>query len=132
MTPSSDAFSSAQPPVSLWKKAFEKISEEEQKQLPSPPAPDREDYLEILLSAAKTCREACRKSHSKKFTFVGKNIIIGDVADKLLAWIDKFKTIGDVIVQYDPGHAAIPWAAVRFLLQVSLSLQACGPLLMRI
>lgn len=27
--------------------------------------------------------------------------------------------IGDTIVQYDPGHAALPWAAVRFVLQVS-------------
>lgn len=33
--------------------------------------------------------------------------------------MEKFKGVGDVAVQYDPGHAALPWAAIRFLLQVS-------------
>jgi hypothetical protein len=37
---------------------------------------------------------------------------------KLLSWMDKFKEIGDIIVQFDPVHAALPWAAVRFLLKV--------------
>ncbi|KAI5810371.1 hypothetical protein BZA77DRAFT_172525 [Pyronema omphalodes] len=38
--------------------------------------------------------------------------------DKLLNWIDKFKEIGDIVVQYDPAHAALPWAAFRFLLKI--------------
>jgi hypothetical protein len=29
-----------------------------------------------------------------------------------------FKQVGDVAVQYDPAHAALPWAGIRFLLQV--------------
>lgn len=33
-------------------------------------------------------------------------------------WIDHFKEVVDVAVQYDPVHAALPWAGVRFLLQV--------------
>ncbi|KAI5813890.1 hypothetical protein BZA77DRAFT_389541 [Pyronema omphalodes] len=40
--------------------------------------------------------------------------------DKLLNWIDKFKEIGDIVVQYDPAHAALPWAAFRFLLKKML------------
>jgi hypothetical protein len=37
---------------------------------------------------------------------------------KLLSWMDSFKEIGNIIVQFDPVHAALPWAAVRFLLKV--------------
>ena len=37
---------------------------------------------------------------------------------KVIDWIDKFREVGDLAIQYDPGHAALPWAAVRFLLQV--------------
>jgi hypothetical protein len=37
---------------------------------------------------------------------------------KLVKWIDLFKQVGDVAVQYDPVHAVLPWAGVRFLLQV--------------
>lgn len=42
------------------------------------------------------------------------------MADKLFAWVSKFKAIGDIVVQYDPGHAALPWAGFRFLLQVTV------------
>lgn len=34
--------------------------------------------------------------------------------------MSKFKEIGDIIVQYDPGHAALPWAGFRFLLMVMI------------
>jgi len=34
-------------------------------------------------------------------------------------WVKKFRDVGDVVVQYDPTHAALPWAGVRLLLQVS-------------
>ena len=49
--------------------------------------------------------------------------MLRDVGMKILRWVDKFKQIGDTIVQYDPGHAAIPWAGFRFLLQVCLNKQ---------
>lgn len=35
-------------------------------------------------------------------------------------WVDKFKCIGDIIIRYEPGHAALPWTGVRFLLQLSI------------
>lgn len=50
-----------------------------------------------------------------------EEIVLRDIGMKILQWIDKFKAIGDTVVQYDPGHAALPWAAFRFLLQVRLA-----------
>lgn len=41
-----------------------------------------------------------------------------DLFRKIVKWIDLFKQVGDTVVQYDPVHAALPWAGVRFLLQV--------------
>ena len=35
--------------------------------------------------------------------------------------LNKFQEVGDSVVQYDPGHAASPLAAVRFVLQASVS-----------
>ena len=58
-----------------------------------------------------------------KIELRGKEVVLRDVGMKILRWVDKFKQIGDTIVQYDPGHAAIPWACFRFLLQVCLSKQ---------
>ena len=45
-------------------------------------------------------------------------MIIRDVFDKIVRWIDVFKQVGDIAVQYDPAHAALPWAAIRLVLQV--------------
>lgn len=46
-------------------------------------------------------------------------IILRDVFSKIAGWVEKFVAVGDVAVQYDPGHAALPWAAVRLVLQAS-------------
>lgn len=45
-------------------------------------------------------------------------MILRDIFDKLIKWIDIFKQVGDAAVQYDPVHAALPWAGIRFVLQV--------------
>ena len=50
-----------------------------------------------------------------------KPINLNDLFSRIVVWIQKFVQIGDVAVQYDPGHAALPWAAIRFLLQVSIN-----------
>ena len=60
----------------------------------------------------------------KRWKFTKKNghvIIIRDVCEKIIKWIRKFKETGDVAVQYDPSHASLPWAAVRFFLQLSVN-----------
>ena len=48
----------------------------------------------------------------------GREIVLRDVFNKITNSIVKFKEVGDVLVQYDPAHTAIPWAVVRFVLQV--------------
>lgn len=38
----------------------------------------------------------------------GREIMLWDVLEKVMQWVNKFKAIGDVAIQYDPGHAALP------------------------
>lgn len=54
-------------------------------------------------------------------------MIVRDVLGKMVKWIDHFKKISDIAIQYDPVHAALPWAGVRFLLQVSQYVLGDGP-----
>ena len=51
----------------------------------------------------------------------GNSIYLRDVLSKTVAWITKFREVGDTLVQYDPGHAAVPWTAVRFVLQAAVN-----------
>jgi hypothetical protein len=41
--------------------------------------------------------------------------------EKTISVLNKFLSVGDVAVNFDPIHAALPWAAVRFVLVVSSS-----------
>ncbi len=41
--------------------------------------------------------------------------------NKTVSVLNKFILVGDVAVNFDPVHAALPWAAVRFVLVVSTS-----------
>lgn len=75
--------------------------------------------LELLVQETEKSRQICRERRLK-FSYRGKEVIVQDVADKLPHWIDRFKNIGNIFVQYNPVHAALPWAGIRFLLQFFL------------
>ena len=51
----------------------------------------------------------------------GDIVVVRDVLEKIARWIYRFKETGDIIAQYDPAHLSLPWAAFRFLLQISVS-----------
>ena len=74
-----------------------------------------DDLLAAVIDRKRDCQE-------KKWTVErGRErnaIVLRDVFTKIATWVEKFVECGDCAVQYDPGHAALPWAAVRFLLKV--------------
>ncbi|OCK79032.1 hypothetical protein K432DRAFT_300680, partial [Lepidopterella palustris CBS 459.81] len=47
-------------------------------------------------------------------------IILREKLDKIAVSVEKFIQIGDCAVQYDPAHAALPWAGVRFVLKATI------------
>jgi hypothetical protein len=75
------------------------------------------ESIEELLGLARKVQDDCQ-AKSYKFRFMGKDIIMRDVAGKIIFWLNKFKEVGDIAVNFDPTHASLPWAGVRFLLQV--------------
>ncbi|KJX98386.1 hypothetical protein TI39_contig414g00007 [Zymoseptoria brevis] len=50
-----------------------------------------------------------------------EDLSIRDVLEKMSKWVKRFVKVGDTIVQYDTAHAALPWAGVRLILQVSMN-----------
>lgn len=101
----------------LWEEAIKKLDAKHVAALQNSGA-DRREILEEVLSIVQNAE---RTAQQKKWKWKNRNgnvIIIRDVFAKMVVWIEKFKAIGDTIIQYDTGHAALPWAAARFLLQV--------------
>ena len=80
------------------------------------------DSREMAFAVRSMMDEILNKNEGElwKVRFRGEELVLRDVGMGILHWIDKFKQIGDV-VQFDPTHAALPWAGFRFLLQVDLN-----------
>ncbi|RYP43646.1 hypothetical protein DL768_009821 [Monosporascus sp. mg162] len=81
---------------------------------------DRSDKLEIvreLLQSADAAKAQCASKAWRLRRKSGATVNVRDLFAKVARWADRFKEIGDIAVQYDPAHASLPWAGVRFLLK---------------
>ena len=102
----------------LWTAALNALREEDRMLV----AFDSQNKLDVLSDLGQLVAAARDTSIKKRWRFhrpgSGQTVILRDLFSKIVVWIDRFKQIGDIVVQYDPVHAALPWAGVRFLLQV--------------
>ena len=105
----------------LWAAALNTLSDEDRKLV----CFDGQHHLKVLSDLGQVVASAKEDSIRKQWRFhrpgSGHTVILRDLFTKIAVWIDRFKEIGDIVVQYDPVHAALPWAGVRFLLQVCKS-----------
>ena len=101
----------------LWKRAVDSLSDED-KQNVDFTGYDKLGILDDVLAAVEKGKRTCLEKRWK-YRKDGHDIIIRDKLEKVVTWVNKIKEVGDTVVQYDPGHAALPWAGVRLILQVS-------------
>ena len=113
------------PKADLWALAISKVSPDD-RALIELPCSDKLQLLRDVAVATEEKKKLCIQKRWKYTRRNGETIILRDVLNKILTWVDKFKTVMDMVVQYDPGHAALPWACVRFILQVRISLHPHG------
>ncbi|KAI0399226.1 hypothetical protein F4802DRAFT_611032 [Xylaria palmicola] len=119
------------PARSKWEQAIQRLSEQDRAQLHNVNiSPDeRRLVLNAVLDTANNRIEECR---SKRWKVVVGNhpIYIRDVLEKFSVWVKKLIVIGDIAIQYDPVHAALPWAAMRFIMQTSINdIEAFGEIM---
>lgn len=130
-------------PGSLWEKAFQLLDSNTQQEL-GPSKTNRRDVLvsiapepsnrssgsfayyhfpeqSAVLQEVEKARDLALRKRWKFTKPNGDVVIVRDVMEKTAGWIQRFKETGDAAVQYDPAHAALPWAAFRFLLQTTVS-----------
>jgi len=79
---------------------------------------DRLKALEDVMVAVEEKRRSCLEKRWKYKNSKGEDVILRNLFEKIAVWVGKFKEVVDIAVQYDPMHAALPWAAVRLVLQV--------------
>jgi hypothetical protein len=108
------------PTQDLWSKALLKLTPEQRdeigKQLGDAAGSGQNlfDQLQILAQE----KQALATAKAWKLRLSGRNYKLRDVVGNIVSWLARFRAVADVAVSFDPTHAALPWAAVRFILQV--------------
>ena len=102
----------------LWGGTFAKLPSKDQQSLRSGLG------FPVTIEDVRASIAEARIKADKKWTIKRQR---GDINlrvhfDKVVHWVHEFVAIGDILVTYDPGHAALPWAAMRFLLLVRQAL----------
>ncbi len=77
--------------------------------------------MQNLLKVLNQKQKLCLDKRWKYVNFRGQTMIVRDFFEKMSYYVKKFVEVVDVAVQYDPEHAALPWAEVRFLLQLVIN-----------
>jgi len=114
-----DPLSYYRPAEDLWAKAAKTLNDRNQLPIDANQT-DRITILKDVLAAVEEKQQTCLKKRWKYKNSKGEDVIIRDLFAKIVVWVDKFKEVGDNAVQYAPVHAALPWAAVRLVLQVQV------------
>ena len=112
-----------------WKLAFDSLEKPAKDQIEavfpiinqaSTPLQTVHSIQENIIQAAKQRQKECIGKLWSFKRHTGEVVFLRDIMEKITSWINKFKEIVDVAVQYDPAHAALPWAGIRFLLQIAV------------
>jgi hypothetical protein len=74
--------------------------------------------LKDALAAAKASRDECIGKQWKIQRQDGRTIVLRDVFDRIVTWVEKLKDIGDLVAKLLPTYVELPWAVVSLFLQV--------------
>nr|POF14168.1 hypothetical protein CFP56_03192 [Quercus suber] len=99
------------PSQEVLRHAFDTLAEKEQQVIRAHVTVDISTTIQAAYNAAEKQKNACKE----------KRWPGSDKADKVLRWLDRFKSVGDVIANVDPVHVGLPWAGIRILLEVMLA-----------
>lgn len=99
----------------LWRQAHDALRQKDKDVIPRSFATKPEELVaEVERYVSQSKGKPIKLSN-------GESLFVRDVLQKVVRWIKKFVEVGDMVVQYDTGHAALPWALLRLVLQVGRS-----------
>lgn len=100
--------------------ALEALDEHERKTIQTWLSPDTIDLDSALEETRSRAEELQARSVMKRWswTYHGRQVFVQDQADKLVCFIDKFKSVGEAVAIIDPVHIGLPGAGVRSIIEV--------------
>ncbi len=101
--------------TNLWVLAVAQLKDEDRRNI-NFSYPDKLKPLAELHALTETSKQECIKKRWKYTRKSGETVILRDVFNKIIRWIDIFKQVGDLVTPYDPVHTTLPWVVIRFIL----------------
>jgi hypothetical protein len=103
---------------SLWELAAKELDKKDYDRI-GPVDKNNVNIVSQVLKSVQTRKDNC-VANQWSLTIKGKKVKVRDLCDKIIHWTTKFEEVGDFLVSMDvTGHAALPWAAVKFVIEVS-------------
>ncbi|KAH8664616.1 hypothetical protein BX600DRAFT_302073 [Xylariales sp. PMI_506] len=120
---SSSRSSSQQPyiaPDNLFEKALKQLDQSHRTVIERSILSKGDNIDTALVQTIAVAKVAQQRCLEKKWTwtFSGRERSLQEQADKVVAWLDRFKAVGDIAANVDPLHVGLPWAGLRLLLEV--------------
>ena len=102
---------------SLWEQAAEAVLLQDKTVAETiKVCPDAQAELQKVKEVAEEKGQSC---NDEQYVHLGRSPVrMREIYENVANWARKFIQTGDLIAQVDPLHVGIPWAAVRFVLQV--------------
>lgn len=82
-----------------------------------------QDPLKVLADLhglTEKLKKDCSEKEWKYARKSGAPVILRDVFDKILRWIDIFEEVYRDLAQYNSQHVTLPWTGITFVLQVRI------------
>lgn len=109
---------------SQWDIAWQQLQAEEKWVPPSGFHPDSSNSLSTVKELrAEVTRKSSQSVDNQSGIHLtnGKTVTFRHMYDKIVGYAQNFEVLGDLFVQADPGYAALPWAFIRFGINVFAS-----------
>ncbi|CAI6080012.1 unnamed protein product [Clonostachys chloroleuca] len=103
----------------LWKAAVDSVGDELKAQIDF----KQESKIDTLGELLSVTEKAKKRLTDRAWSFKrssGEKVIVRDVLGKVAKWVNLVKQVSDFAVQFDPGHAGVAWAGIRFMLTVAV------------
>lgn len=116
-------------PQSVWQIVWDSLSHSDQlliETVAQGPDGGENVFSDLERIAHQRKQDLHDRNWTEKSQAAGKDPVrVRAAISKIIICLRRFKEVGDIAINFDPIHAALPWAAFRFVLEVSIiSLEA--------
>jgi hypothetical protein len=108
---------------SILADALEALKHEDRQTIRALLLPANAISIDAAIGEAYDCARALQQREANNrwsWTCNDRRVNFSDQWNKIVQFLDKFKSVGDVVANVDPVHVGIPWAGVRTLLEVCI------------